>query len=242
MDRSRPAKPSRAPVGYQRWRDLSFLHWSLDPGMLREWIPSPLEIDTWNGLAWIGVVPFRMEGIRPWWSPPLPYLCAFPETNLRTYVHFDGVPGVWFFSLEASRLIAVLAARIGWGLNYRWAAMEVTKADRSCTYRSRRILEPRIETSVDTRFDPDQLFHARQETFEHFLCERYFLYTLRSGRRIFRGQVYHEPYPLHPAEATVEKQTLTHFFPCKLKAPEHVLFSHGVDVSVYGLDCVGTLG
>ncbi len=76
--------------------------------MLREWIPSPLEIDTWNGLAWIGAVPFRMEGIRP--CGPLPALpLCIPETNLRTYVHFDGVPGVWFFSLEASRLIAVLA-------------------------------------------------------------------------------------------------------------------------------------
>lgn len=124
IDRARMREPSAGPAGYQNWSNLAFVHWRVPAERLRAVVPEPLVLDTWEGEAWLGLVAFEMSGVRTWWSPTVPYLSAFPETNLRTYVHLRGAgPGVWFFSLDASRALAVQAARWGWGLNYRWSHM-----------------------------------------------------------------------------------------------------------------------
>ena len=120
-------RPAGPPALYQRWSELLFLHWQVDPAALRALLPARLEIDTFDGRALVGLVPFTMSRIRPRWAPAVPWLSAFHETNVRTYVLCDGEPGVWFFSLEAARLPGVLIGRTLWGLGYRWARMTLER-------------------------------------------------------------------------------------------------------------------
>src|SRR5262245_7056955 len=104
-------RPTERPIGYHRWTNLLFLHWPIDVASLTHLIPSRLSVDTFDGTAWVGLVPFQLCGVRPWWSPPVPGVSSFIETNVRTYVHLDGcAPGVWFFSLDASSSLAVRLA------------------------------------------------------------------------------------------------------------------------------------
>jgi uncharacterized protein len=167
---------------YQKWRDLSFLHYSLDPAELRAVIPNELEIDTFadasgSERAWIGLSPFWMTGVRPRFLPPLPALSTFPETNLRTYVHRDGVPGIWFFSLEAANRIACALARKTLGLPYYRARMGAERKGTDCVYESIRTDEPgaicNVETSIANDVGP-----AAPGTLEFFLIERYILYSM----------------------------------------------------------------
>jgi uncharacterized protein len=248
------------PAGYQKWSNLAFIHWRVPAGALRELLPPPLSLDTWQAEAWLGMVAFDMSGIRPWWSPAVPYLCAFPETNLRTYVHLGSDPGVWFFSLDASRWLAVQAARWGWGLNYRWSRMQVrcsrdpsnpattvatsgsmdecrtrSVLPTSMEYFSRRNSGP--DARVDLRLEIESVQAPRQaalDSLEHFLCERYLLYTLYRGR-LMTARVHHAPYPLVDAHVTRCHQSLTDTIGCRVKAADHVLFSPGVQVEVYPL-------
>src|SRR5262245_10075958 len=113
--------PGRPWVMAMRWHDLLFAHWPVDPAVLRPLIPASLQIDTYDGQAWIGVVPFRMTGVRPRFVPPLPGLSAFAEINVRTYVTIEQKPGVWFFSLDAANRLAVWAARLSYHLPYCFA-------------------------------------------------------------------------------------------------------------------------
>src|SRR5690606_7876276 len=119
----RPAPPQRTPWMHQHWGGLVFLHWHLPPDVLRSRIPAPLEIDAFDGSAWIGLTPFALWGARPSFLPPLGRISSSYELNVRTYVRLGNVPGVWFFSLEASNLLAVLGARSTFRLPYRWASM-----------------------------------------------------------------------------------------------------------------------
>src|SRR6266508_3536850 len=115
--------PQRPWIMRMQWHDLLFMHWPVNRDALRRYIPPRLEIDTFDGSAWIGVVPFRMSGVVPRLLPPVPYLSAFPELNVRTYVSAEGKPGVWFFSLDAGNPIAVEAARDVFHLPYYNAQM-----------------------------------------------------------------------------------------------------------------------
>ena len=110
--------PSRPWVLAMQWHDLLFMHWPMAPAALRPLVPPPLELDTRDGTAWIGVVPFRMQGVHPHLMPNLPWISAFAELNVRTYVTIGGKPGVWFFSLDAANPLAVRAARLGFRLPY----------------------------------------------------------------------------------------------------------------------------
>src|SRR5215208_5984323 len=112
------SRPTGWPIMHQTWDKLLFLHWPLPPESLRALIPTRLVLDTFEGNAWVALTPFTMWGIRPTLLPPVPWLSASHELNVRTYVHLDGVPGVWFFSLDASNLLAVLGARLGFHLPY----------------------------------------------------------------------------------------------------------------------------
>jgi uncharacterized protein YqjF (DUF2071 family) len=139
IDRIAPTRrPAGEVRGYQRWRDLLFLHWIVPEQALRALVPASLQIDTYGGNAYVGLVPFLMLGVRPAWLPEQLGF-DFLEANLRTYVHVDGRdPGVYFFSLEAASWLAVRAARLGWGLPYHHARMRMEKADGCIAYESRR--------------------------------------------------------------------------------------------------------
>lgn len=240
MDRLAPARrPRDRPAGFQRWRDLLFLHWEVPASALQALIPPELTIDTFEGRAYIGVVPFTMRDVSPWWSPSVPGISNFHELNVRTYVHKDGeLPAVWFFSLDAASSIAVIAARAGWHLPYHRASMDLSVEGSSVRYRSRRLWPgPKPAEFAAAYQIGDSLGHAVPDTFEHFLVERYLLFAQSGrGREMELGQVHHAPYPIHRAEVTELSESMVSVLglPAPSGAP-HVLYSPGVDVDVFAL-------
>ncbi len=238
MDRLSPTQrpPDRA-AGFQRWRNLLFLHWEMPADALQRLVPPELSIDTFEGRAYVGLVPFTMRDVSPWWSPSVPGLSNFHEVNVRTYVHKGGErPGVWFFSLDAANSIAVLAARAGWHLPYHRAAMKCHIDNQSVEYTSRRLWPGPKPAALAVKYQfGEGLGPAAAGSFEHFLAERYLLYARTPGG-LALGQVHHAPYPLRRAEVTDLSESLVSAagLPAP-KGPPHVLYSPGVDVDVFTL-------
>ncbi len=194
----------------QVWHDLLFMHWPVAIDQLRPLIPPELEIESYDGSAWIGVVPFHMSGIRAHWMPPIPGTSAFPELNVRTYVRAGGKPGVWFFSLDAANSLAVAAARRFYHLPYFHARMEARSGPRGeIQYRSRRTHGGALSADFRGRYRAldENAFQANRGSLEYFFVERYCLYAATGGR-IFRGEIDHPPWPLQPAEAETEVNTM----------------------------------
>jgi uncharacterized protein YqjF (DUF2071 family) len=243
-------KPTRKPddgaVMKQRWADLLFLHWTADARLLRQQLPAGLELDTFEGRAYVGIVPFTVTGARPTWLPPLPFVSNFHEVNLRTYVRRPGGdPGVWFFSLDASNPVVVQTARTLFKLPYRNADIEMKVEDpetapapadarRWIEFTSRRVKGDRPELEV--RYGPAGAPQAAAAgTLDHFLVERYVLYTEKDGT-LYRARVHHEPYPLQQALVPFVREN---FLPgISLSRPERPPLAHyakEVDVDVFSL-------
>ena len=185
------------------WHDLLFLHWPIRRDVIRPMIPRPLDLDTFDGWCWIGVVPFRMTGVRPRY---LPLPLAFPELNVRTYVKTPGRSGVWFFSLDAASWIAVRAARAWYGLPYYDARMSVQMEGDAIRYQSARIHNRAAPTEFSASYRPTApAYRAAAGTLDHWLTERYCLYVTGKRDRIFYGDIHHEPWPLQPAEVDYAK-------------------------------------
>lgn len=239
LDRVSPTRrPGGKNAGTQRWTELLFLHWTFPLDVVRPLVPASLELDPWDGEAWVGMVPFRMSNIRSAWMPERAGL-DFLETNVRTYVHHKGKPGVYFLSLEASSWLAVRVARFVWGLPYHFAEMSSAKdeaaSDRT-RYTSRRKASGAsvsLEYSVGEALGPSQV-----GTLEHFLLERYYLFLEKKGQ-VFRGHVAHVPYPAQRATLHgIEDELLV---ADGLPAPGQVASVHyasAVDVEVFGPDPV----
>src|SRR5262245_6953235 len=242
MDRisSTPRPPGR-PAGPRTWRRLLFLHWQVPLDTVQALVPNALTVDTFEGRAYVGVIPFTMRDVRPWWSSSIPGISHFHELNVRTYVHHEGRdPGVWFFSLDAAKLIAVLAARALWQLPYYWADMQLSlDGDRVHYQRGRRWPEP-TPADFEARYRIDNpTGHAQPGTFEYFLAERYILFSETSAGRLSIGRVHHTPYPLHHAELIEWRESMLKA--AGLPEPQgepHVLYSPGVDVDVFALQPV----
>ena len=241
--RTQRIRPDENPVGYQRWSDLTFLHWRVDREKLQALLPPPLEVDCYEGDAWLGLVPFQMSRVRFRNIPALPWVSKFPETNLRTYVLFGNVPGVWFFSLEASRLLAVLIGRKRWNMNYFWARMSLLRTSDGIEYRSRRFAKShpahsqvRIRTG-NTLVDAEH--PVSPGSLEDFLVERYLLFTEDGQKNLLSGQVHHAPYSLQEARVEIVEQTISESIGFPLGEPEHSVFSPGVDTELFGLRKVG---
>jgi uncharacterized protein len=228
-------RPLGRPAMLQRWHDLLFLHFSVEPGTVQQMLPSGLTIDTYEGRAWIGLVLFRMSGIRHPLGPALPWLSAFPETNVRTYVHRNGqMPGVFFFSLDAARWLACRAARAMYCLPYYHAFMKCHRRGSQVIYTSERregrfAARAHVEATIGQR-----LSEASSGSLEHFLVERYVLYSQR-GSILHYGKVHHEPYPLAQAALTHDSQSLVEACGIDCAPWEHVCFSDGVRVEVFPL-------
>jgi uncharacterized protein YqjF (DUF2071 family) len=245
-------RPSGRPIGYQRWTNLLFVHWRLPAALVQPLIPSGLTLDTWDGDAWVGLVPFFMSGVRPWWSPPIPGVSAFCETNVRTYVHFQGRdPGVWFLSLEASRSLAVRVGRWGWHLPYYRAAMNLARQGDRVTYESRRLWPGaagagcRIRAEIgpllghDAPERPLPAGRALPETLEHFLFERYILYAQGSPEQLRAGRVHHAPYAVRLARLEELHDTLLPAAGITPPDPPcHTAFCDGVEVEIFPLEPV----
>lgn len=198
--------PSGPWVMTQTWHDLLFAHWPIPVDTLRRLVPADFPIDQFDGTGWIGVVPFRMTNVAPRLVPALPWISAFPELNVRTYVRVDDRPGVYFFSLDAARMLAVLAARTLLNLPYHTASMRVDHADAEIRYTSRRA---RDDAAFVARYRPVGPAHPpRPGTHEYFLTERYCLYALDHRRRPYRLEIHHPPWPLQAAEAAIDANTM----------------------------------
>jgi uncharacterized protein len=193
----------------QEWHDLLFAHWAAPVDVLRPLIPQQLEIDTFGGQAWLGVVPFRMSGVRMRGTPAIPGLSRFPELNVRTYVVRDGKPGVWFFSLDATNELAVWGARTLFHLPYFLAAMSCAEDAGWIRYESRRKDRRGSAASLRARYRAiGEVFHAQPGRIEYFLAERYCLYTADEKGHIMRCEIHHLPWPLQLAEAEIQENTM----------------------------------
>ena len=228
---------SERTVGYQRWQNLLFLHWRVEPEALQACLPSGLTVDSFDGSGWLAMVPFSMERVRPWWSPAVPGISWFLETNLRTYVkHDNGDTGVWFFTLDANHRLAVTVARRFWHLNYRFAKLSLQKDSSQISYRGRRT---NAFYHVNARIpDATALNCAKPKSLEHFLLERYRLLARAADGRYFTGLVHHSPYQFAPTSIDGLQQNLTATIDCSVSdpgQPDHVAYSPGVDVSVSGI-------
>ncbi|MBC8029896.1 MAG: DUF2071 domain-containing protein [Pyrinomonadaceae bacterium] len=193
-------RPDVPPIMRQQWGKLLFIHWRIDARLLRSLIPSQLEIDTFEGSAWIGVIPFTMWGIRASFLPPIPGTSAFHELNVRTYVTYDGVPGVWFFSLDAANKLAVWGARKFYSLPYFNARISLQQVGNSITYLSTRRDSRGAPASFEATWTiGDRLPQSQPGSRDFFLTERYCLYSEHRGE-VYRARIHHNPWPLQKAQ------------------------------------------
>lgn len=193
----------------QTWHELLFAHWPLDPDQLRGLIPDGLTIDLFDRRAWLGIIPFHMTGVRWRGVPALPWVSAFPELNVRTYVSANGKPGVWFFSLDAARAVAVAAARTLFNLPYYTASMDVLVMKDAVGYESRRRGARNGLAEFSAQYAPAGVpFQAAPGSIEYFLTERYCLYGMTRRGRLYRLDIHHPPWKLQTAEAAFRRNTM----------------------------------
>ncbi|HMP80194.1 MAG TPA: DUF2071 domain-containing protein [Pirellulaceae bacterium] len=192
-------RPNQRVSLRQRWAELLFLHWEVEAEAIQRLLPPGLTVDTYDGKAYVGLVPFTMTGIRPTWAPAIWGLSSFHEINVRTYVHCEGKhPGVWFFSLDAAHAIAVWIGRTFWHLNYCRARMSLTKDRRRgrIDYRTERLAPRSTSAIANVAYTPSGVSQsATVGTLEYFFAERYIMYVHRQGN-LYLGRVHHVPYPL----------------------------------------------
>jgi uncharacterized protein YqjF (DUF2071 family) len=216
---------------FQRWHDLLFAHWPLAVERVRALVPPELELDTRDGAAWVAVTPFHMSGIRARGLPALPGTSAFPELNVRTYVRYADKPGVYFFSLDASNPLAVLAARTFFSLPYHLADMAIERVGDRFAYSSRR---RGGKAKFQAVYGPTGSASASSPgSLEHWLTERYCLYTVRDSR-VTRVEIDHVPWSLQPASAEMKALDVAGAAGLPLSgSPALAHFSASLDVRVW---------
>ncbi len=194
-----PSRPHGRPAIRMTWQTLLFAHWRLPPETLRPRVPQALEIDTFDGSAWMGLIPFTMPRFHHRWLPWIPTASSFHECNVRTYVRYRGEPGVLFFSLDAASRLAVWAARRVWRLPYVFARISLEQEGDVVRYSVDRDGDPAARMRCIWRTGPTRA-RARPGELDHFLTERYMLYTTDRRGRPRRGRIWHEPWPRRDAE------------------------------------------
>ena len=229
-------RPEGSPIMYQSWGKLLFMHWPMPVEALRRLIPEPLQIDTFDGQAWVAVTPFTVWDARPVFAPPLPWVSEFHEINVRTYVHIDGVPGVWFFSLDANSLVAVLGARTFFRLPYHEAEIHLEQQDQTVIYTS-----SRKDAAAPAEFNATWtigagLPFAEPGSLEFFLVERYCLYTSNEGK-LYRCRIHHQPWPLQQPHLSTYRSSMIEAGGLPTPVGEPVLHAGGpVNVEVWPLE------
>jgi len=253
-------RPGAFPVMTQNWGKLLFMHWPVDEDVLRPLVPSQLSIDKFEGLAWIGVVPFTMWGIRASFLPPIPGTRAFHELNVRTYVHYRGVPGVWFFSLDAANSLAVWGARTFYHLPYFNSTMSLNQEGNTIHYSSKRKNKrsyaqffaseskgfsvdlnserfqnlPRAELEMSwTLAEP--IPQSKPGSIEFFLTERYCLYAYNRDR-LYQSRIFHEPWKLRIASSESRRSTMIESLGvCPPKAEPLLQYAESISVDIWSL-------
>jgi uncharacterized protein YqjF (DUF2071 family) len=232
-------RPPGQPVMHQDWGKLLFLHWRVHPNLVRHLIPDALELDLYGDSAWIGIIPFTMWDIRafPPYAPALPGLESMHELNCRTYVHHQGVPGVWFFSLDVNSLVAATTARAFFHLPYHHAEIDFS-GKRSFKFHSSRSSGAEAVFRASWTVG-DELPKSQPGSREFFLTERYCLYAESDGD-LYRARIHHQPWPLR--EATLKSVETNLFEINRLpipKVPPIVHYAEEVNVDIWYLESVG---
>lgn len=231
----RPWSLPRGPwIMKQVWHELLFAHWPVPPAALAPLLPPALALDTFDGSAWLGVVPFRMSGVRPRGLPAIPWLSAFPELNVRTYATRGGKPGVYFLSLDAANPVAVRLARALFGLPYFTAAMRAARKGNLVAYASD-AAHPAGTGRFRATYGPTgPAYRARPGALDDFLTARYCLYAGRPGGRVYRAEIHHAPWPLQPAAADIAENSLAASHGLALPdRPPLLHYAHRLDVLVW---------
>jgi uncharacterized protein YqjF (DUF2071 family) len=235
----RPISMPRGPwIMKQIWHDLLFAHWAMTPEKIRSLVPLELELDLFAGQAYVAVVPFWMSGIRARFMPPIPWVSRFLELNVRTYVRYQDVPGVYFFSLDAASLPAVWSARAAYGLPYFHAGMSIaasTSSDEKFEYRSQRREGPGSAEFRGRYWPVAPPCQREKGSLEHFLTERYCLYTVHNrDKNVSRAYIHHLPWPLQDAQAEIDLNTMAQAAQIELPAATPLLhFSRKIEVLVW---------
>ncbi|MEC8541573.1 MAG: DUF2071 domain-containing protein [Candidatus Thermoplasmatota archaeon] len=234
--------PSRKHALTQEWRELTFMHWEVDVKKLVPHIPDGLEIDTYRGKAYVGIVPFIMKNVRPRWSFSVPFVSTFPEFNVRTYVKKDGIAGVFFLTLEAQSIITCKYATSAYGLPYNYAKGNVAKEENQVTWRTKRNSGEMALSGVTDITGPVE--EAKKNSLEEFLFERYSLYTVKRNR-VMRGYTHHKKWQYQSAEVVLSENSLTESFDFGIKdhlSPDFTHFSDGVHVETYSIEISERIG
>lgn len=227
------SRPVARPVMLQGWRNLASAHWPVDPALVQRLLPPAFRVDTFDGAAWVGLIPFHMERIRLPHLPPFGGLSTFPETNVRTYIiDPNGRRGVWFLSLDITRLAPTLVARVSYHLPYCWSFMSIDRAGDRVEYRSDRrwprgTARSRLVVRVGNAIEPNDI-----SDLQHFVTARWSLGSTYLGRPLW-ADVDHEPWPLH--RVTVEDVDASVITACGLPKPTGepiALWSPGVEVRI----------
>jgi uncharacterized protein len=224
----------------QTWTDLLFAHWPVPTDIVRARVPRAIELDTWEGQTWLGIVPFVMRRVFPRGLFPVPWVSTFVELNVRTYVTVDGKPGVFFFSLDAANPLAVSIARRSFHLPYYNARMRLERDGHARKFESVRTHRGAPAAEFRARYGPTgEVYYSRPGTMEAWLTERYCLYTVGPGGRVLRGDIHHAPWPLQPAEAEIEYNSLVR--PAGITLPDAGLkpallhYSESIETVEWGL-------
>ncbi|SEI14233.1 hypothetical protein SAMN05192559_1203 [Halobacillus karajensis] len=195
----------------QKWNHLLFMHFPVSKEVIKDHIPRDLELDTYEGTAWITIIPFKVSDMRLRKMPPVPYLNSYLELNVRTYVRRNGLPGIYFFSLDADKILAVLGARLA-TLPYYYSKMKMKEEkENTFHYTSMRKGEP--EAIFKGSYGPiSEAYFPEKGSLAYWLLERYYLWSYKKGA-LFRGGIHHKQWKIHDAEVAIENQNLSSFLP-----------------------------
>jgi uncharacterized protein YqjF (DUF2071 family) len=230
-------EPSSTPVMYQTWRDLLFLHWEWDPAEIQATLPPGLYVDTHGDKAYVAVTPFFMNDVRASFLPEIPGTANFLELNVRTYVYDrNGIPGLWFYSLDCNQGLAVLMAKAFYSLPYHSAEMEAKVDSGFFQYRCHRVGEREAATFHYRK--EEKSVHAQPGSLPFFLAERYLLYAFsaKSGK-LYSARVNHAPWELFHAHLGKYDETMLRInqLDPKLRPPDHQWIASPVRVKIYAL-------
>lgn len=227
--------PQQPWIMRMTWSELLFAHWAIEPSVVAALLPGGLELDTREGKAWVGVVPFLMSDVAPRCCPAIPKLSRFLELNVRTYVTYAGKPGVWFFSLDAANRIAVRVARATFNLPYMDARMSLRQDELGViAYRSTRTHRGEPVAEFDASYGPiGDTFRAEPGSLEHWLTARYCLYSADRQGRLYRGEIDHVPWDLSRATWTINKNTMGSPWHFDFVGEPHLLFARSIGVRAW---------
>ncbi|MFC6602234.1 YqjF family protein [Ectobacillus funiculus] len=229
--------PSKYWIMRQTWRNLLFLHWPIPLEKLRPHIPSPLQIDTFNGSAWLGVILFVLEGIYPRGISAVSLTPKFPEINVRTYVKYEGKPGIYFMSIDVENWASLKIAKRWYRLPYHSAQISFQKEGQTFHFHSTRKGNANTPISFKGKYAPvSEIYFPKKGTVDHWLTERYCLYSSNDGVNIYCGEIHHRPWPLQKAAIEIVRNTLFtafHFDLSEVKPIAH--FSTGVDSLMWNI-------